>query len=215
MRGHSLVLALLFVFVPGVIAQGDFSVLFNGVVPLDNISVPGDNFGISEMSNSDFNPGVEVRFRDSKRFSFGVGYNRFGSLFADTTDKNVVLLGGEWWSPKELVTTVSQKSSRIDSFVGSVYYNCRKKGSLRPFVGAGLGVNSVKEIQRVIPHTELGWEYMVDVFNLKSEEVMRRSHPSYKAVVGVNYYPHKNFVLSISAGYFNGPAMMPGVGVTF
>ncbi|PJE50568.1 MAG: hypothetical protein COV29_04140, partial [Candidatus Yanofskybacteria bacterium CG10_big_fil_rev_8_21_14_0_10_36_16] len=107
----------------------------------------------------DFNHGVEVRFQDTKRFSFGVGWNRFNSYQkpplelgweiaesrAYMSEKHVMVLGGK--VPHQyLARIVEQDSSSTDSLVGSVYYNCLKKGKLRPFIGVGFGANFVKEI---------------------------------------------------------------------
>ncbi|PJE50567.1 MAG: hypothetical protein COV29_04135, partial [Candidatus Yanofskybacteria bacterium CG10_big_fil_rev_8_21_14_0_10_36_16] len=131
---------------------------------------------ISQMEKDDFNHGVEVRFQDTKRFSFGVGWNRWGHL-SDFSQKSTTVsiegVDGHYFN-RVSSELEERKIANINSFIGSVYYNCLKKGKLRPFIGVGVGVNFTEETM-----STPGWidAYLASGFSALSEKNQKNTSP--------------------------------------
>jgi len=213
-------LAILVVGTPtSALAQGKTSVLFDGVVLTGKPAFLGKSTGNVDASslkakNSVF-PGIEVRFNQAGRVTFGVGFQKW-ELTSGSPEHFSSQLPPEWgYGSGEWSHYDKAYAAKASVIVGTVYINLITKGKVRPFVGVGGGVNFIESESRltgiwlnpVVPGG--GGNQPDQISSWKYNQYLA------KGVAGVNIYPVKHLLVSVSGGYVGGPALNFGVGVTF
>jgi len=242
----------LFIFIFGVFypfeafAQKNFAVLFNGESLLGNpklISKQTDMklFGeegkiiyldFSELeADTPIFPGVEIKFNQDGRISFGLGYQYW------KLGKDPLFLQAHNTEGETVFSCTQINKANIDMAIGTLYVNILKKGAVRPFIGAGIGASSINAtiIQQDKKHSEAyfelllpshfsgqyphGWiEWMEKIKEKDKTPDIYKSRDwreAIRGIVGVNIYPKERFFLSIGGGWLNGYSVNFGIGVTF
>jgi len=216
--------------------QGNTSILFDGTVLVGNPQFFGksarDVVDLNQMKAKTIFPGVEVRFNQQGRVTFGIAYKRW------SLKQGPEHFSGSWGRYPFAWYVERDESSKAtaNAVLGTLYVNFTKRGKVRPFVGVGVGYASFKT--EVIGTNEVSLEVMpLDPYSVApTPEEMAAAlaegkamadiyypplktgtapRPLVEAVGGLNIYPAKHVVLSLGAGYISGPAFNFGAGFTF
>jgi opacity protein-like surface antigen len=192
-------------------AQGKTSFLFDGVVLTGKAHFFGPNTtpearnilehgGPLEAKNRLF-PGIELRFNQSGRLTFGVGVQRwnlekfehFSYIYPD---------GGEYRYDR-----IRKADGEV--VTGTLYVNLLTRGPARPFVGVGSGIALLKGSRTIANIVDKNQSFPDSI---QTADLLKAV---VKGVAGLNVYPTKHLVLSLGGGYINGPALTLGAGFTF
>jgi len=192
-------------------AQGKTSVLFDGVVLTGKAHFFGPNTtpeaqnileygGPLEAKNRLF-PGIELRFNQSGRLTFGVGVQRW----------NLEKFEHSSYIDPDGVECRYDEIRRADGEVvtGTLYVNLLTRGPARPFVGVGSGIALLKGSGAIANIVYRGKSYPDSI---QTADLLKAV---VKGVAGLNIYPAKHLLFSIAGGYINGPALTLGAGFTF
>ncbi|MDP3954076.1 MAG: hypothetical protein Q8Q06_01500 [bacterium] len=185
-------------------AQGNVAILFGGSFPvgqlkdLDGMKADGALF-----------PGLEARFNENGRVSFGASYQKW-KLKQDPIQVSFpVSRNGN----QEFVTWDESASAKGNVMFATIYINLITRGKVRPFVGGGPGVGMF----RTSTHIRNVMDVVPPFFEKAGDQKISKKETRImaKGIAGLNFYPAKHFVLSVSGGYINGPAVSLGIGTTF
>ena len=208
-----------------VFGQGNTAVLFDGSALLGKTNFFVKNFELNKMeAKSPLFPGVEVRFNNNGRVSFGLGYQRWNL-------KN----SGEHVSVRrpddvEIVHFDKDRQANASVLMGTVYINLVTRGQVRPFIAFGGGYAPFNRRERdynivynpvLIDQAEIDFQLangktLEEIFTPPPITTTGKTQSFLvKGLVGAAFYPTKHLVFSLAGGYINGPAVDLGFGFTF
>jgi hypothetical protein len=193
-------------------SQGQYAVLFDGVVPhrdhLEFIVFKQDLESL-EVVDSVW-PGFEIRFNQDGWVGVGVGYHRFQMA----APPRQIIFG---WMGDGTATSgyTLRENAKVDQIPVTVYVNIPVHRQVRPFVGIGAGLYRLQ----ITAIRDDFFDNVGDLPESLRESLARSNLKKYdvvaKAMGGVNVFPQKHLILSVAAGYQNGVAFSFGAGVTF
>ncbi|MDA2937087.1 hypothetical protein MYX75_02340 [Acidobacteria bacterium AH-259-A15] len=195
--------------------QSNFSLLFDGAVLGGNPHVIDDNFDFKsfEAKNLVF-PGVEIRFNQDGRLTFGASYQRWE---LDRAPEHFTVISHPE-TGREMAGYDLTSAAGVDVLFGTVYVNLRTIGRVRPFVAGGVGLNRCKVKNSTSTFVDRNFESVFGYqfeFDLPPSFSEKFNKLAIKGTAGLNLFPGEGFVISLSGGYLNGGIFNFGAGVTF
>ena len=191
-------------------AQGNVAVLVGGNAGFGNFKMTGDKFDLEQMKrDTALSPSFEIRFNQDGKVAVGVEYSMATNL---TRVPEHVKVLTEPSTGKELAGYTLSGGASVKTVIFNIYFST-SKGKVRPFIGVGGGINMI-EVQNK-------YQTFVDPsvddfqFDLPATGSKSSTDPAWAVRAGINFFPHKNLVISLAGGYMNGPLIPIRVGGTF
>ena len=213
---------------PVLAADYNIAVLFTGNINGSFTEHTGGDFfeGLNVPTTPD--PGFELLFKPTSRFSFGVAYQRLKFDPSPTFHQVVIEDSFGYIDDQGKVVKITMPGTEFASYdlnstgdlnvvSGIVYLNLITRGSVQPFIGGGYGIgfgNREFRNDNIFVHPLLaelqGFEFQLGpAINSVDTTVGVAT-----AKFGVNAY-FKNFVIGGAGGYQNGPFGQFRIGVAF
>ena len=202
-------------------AQGKTTILVGANAHLGDIKSPGgNNFLAAFETTGKLAPAVELRFRQNKVLGFGVEYVHNTKL---ERPREVINIQGE--NGQTIAGYTLSGDAKVNFLLGNINLST-SRGKARPFLSLGAGLAQTEVTNRVSDGFVVTGLYE-DSPRMKMFQKQIATAPvagatteksvglAVKAMVGMNFFPHKNFLISFGGGYLNGPAANLKVGVTF